>query len=232
MAGESILLVEDSDAVALGLKYGLESQGFEVIRADTVKSAREQARLPRFDLVILDIRLPDGSGFDLCREMRASGLRQPIIMLTARDDTADKIIGLEMGADDYLTKPFELQELIARIRALLRRSFGALASQDSSRINAGDLSIHLDTQRVFRQQSEIHLTPIELKLLVLLAQNPGLSLKRDTLYESLWGSVDPGGEARTLDVHVRNLRHKIEPDPAHPRIIVTVRGSGYRFNSS
>ena len=231
MAGETILLVEDNDAVALGLKYGLESQGFKLIRADTVRSAREEAKLPRFDLIILDIRLPDGSGFDLCRDFRTAGLSQPIIMLTARDDTTDKIIGLEMGADDYVTKPFELQELVARIRALLRRSIGTLASDESKRLSVGDLSINLDTQRVFRRQNEIHLTPIEFRLLVYLVQNPGKSLRRDSLYRALWGDEAPGIEARTLDVHVRNLRQKIEPDPARPRIILTVRGSGYRFNS-
>jgi DNA-binding response OmpR family regulator len=231
MAGETLLLVEDNDAVALGLKYGLEQQGYNIIRVDTVKSAREQARLPRFDLVILDIRLPDGSGFDLCRELRNADLRQPIIMLTARDDTVDKVIGLEMGADDYVTKPFELQELIARIRALLRRSYGALASEESQKINVGDLSIHLDTQKVFRQREEIHLTPIEFKLLVFLAQYPGQTIGRDSLYKALWDYEDPTSEVRTLDVHIRNLRQKIEPDPTQPQIIVTVRGAGYRIKN-
>jgi DNA-binding response OmpR family regulator len=230
MAGETLLLVEDNDAVALGLKYGLEQQGYKIIRVDTVKSAREQARLPLFDLVILDIRLPDGSGFDLCRELRNADLHQPIIMLTARDDTVDKVIGLEMGADDYVTKPFELQELIARIRALLRRSYGALASDESQQINVGDLSIHLDTQKVFRQGGEIHLTPIEFKLLVFLAQYAGQTIGRDSLYKVLWGYEDPKSEVRTLDVHVRNLRQKIELEPAQPRIIATVRGAGYRIN--
>ena len=196
-----------------------------------MKSAREQARLPLFDLVILDIRLPDGSGFDLCRELRNAGLRQPIIMLTARDDTVDKVIGLEMGADDYVTKPFELQEFIARIRALLRRSYGTLASEESQQISIGDLSIHLDTQKVFRREREIHLTPIEFKLLVFLAQYPGQTIGRDSLYKALWGYEDPKSEVRTLDVHVRNLRQKIEPDPAQPRIIATVRGAGYRINN-
>ncbi len=231
MAGETLLLVEDNDAVALGLKYGLEQQGYNVIRVDTVKTAREQARLPLFDLVILDIRLPDGSGFDLCRELRIAGLRQPIIMLTARDDTVDKVIGLEMGADDYVTKPFELQEFMARIRALLRRSYGNLALEESQQFNIGDLSIHLDTQRVFRQGGEVHLTPIEFKLLVFLAQHPDQIVGRDALYKALWGYEDPKSENRTLDVHVRNLRQKIEPDPAHPRIISTVRGAGYRINN-
>jgi DNA-binding response OmpR family regulator len=231
MAGETLLLVEDNDAVALGLKYGLEQQGYNVIRVDTVKTAREQARLPLFDLVILDIRLPDGSGFDLCRELRIAGLRQPIIMLTARDDTVDKVIGLEMGADDYVTKPFELQEFMARIRALLRRSYGNLALEESQQINIGYLSIHLDTQRVFRQGGEVHLTPIEFKLLVFLAQHPDQIVGRDALYKALWGYEDPKSEIRTLDVHVRNLRQKIEPDPARPRIISTVRGAGYRINN-
>ena len=230
MAGERVLLIEDSDAVALGLKYGLEQQGFELTRVDTVKAARDQCQLPQHDLVILDIRLPDGSGFDLCRDLRNNGFLQPIIMLTARDETVDKIIGLEMGADDYITKPFELQELVARIRALFRRSYGELAGEDSQILRIGDLSVHLDKQKVFRRDQEIQLTPIEFRLLVFLVKNQGRTIKRESLYQALWGYTSVGSEARTLDVHIRNLRQKIEPNPAHPRIIVTVRGAGYRFN--
>jgi DNA-binding response OmpR family regulator len=231
MAGETILLVEDNDAVALGLIYGLEQQGFLMTRADTVAAARRLALTYQFDLIILDIRLPDGSGFDLCRELRQSGQRLPILMLTARDDISDKVIGLEMGADDYVTKPFELQELVARIRALIRRSFGSLATTGPSKINIGDLSIDLTNQRTYRQQEEIHLTPTEYRILAYLVQNPHRIVNRSDLSRQIWGTNEFADEIRSIDVHIRNLRSKIEPEPSNPRIIVTVRGAGYRCNT-
>jgi DNA-binding response OmpR family regulator len=230
MAGENILLVEDNDAVALGLIYGLEQQGFLMARADTVATARELAHNSLFDLIILDIRLPDGNGFDLCRELRQSGQRVPIIMLTARDELSDKVIGLEMGADDYVTKPFELQELIARIRALVRRSFGSLASSGPKKVNIGDLSIDLTSQRIYRQQEEIHLTQTEYRILAYLVQNPHRIVDRPVLIKQIWGRNELAGEIRSIDVHIRNLRQKIEPEPSNPRIIKTVRGAGYRCN--
>ena len=232
MAGENILLVEDNDAVALGLIYGLEQQGFLMARADTVAAARELTHNSLFDLIILDIRLPDGNGFDLCRELRQSGQSVPIIMLTARDELSDKVIGLEMGADDYVTKPFELQELIARIRALVRRSFGSLASSGPKKVNIGDLSIDLTSQRIYRQQEEIHLTQTEYRILAYLVQNPHRIVDRPALIKQIWGTNEIAGEIRSIDVHIRNLRQKIEPEPSKPRIIITVRGAGYRCNST
>ncbi|MCI0393417.1 MAG: response regulator transcription factor [Chloroflexi bacterium] len=229
MAGETILLVEDNDAVALGLIYGLEKEGYTVRRAATAAAASQHTAAPDFDLLILDIRLPDGNGFDLCREFRAAGLRQPILMLTARDEIIDKVIGLELGADDYVTKPFELRELVARIRSLLRRSYGPLAEGGHTRLNVGDLSLDLAGQRVTRGQQEIHLTATEFKLLAFLAQNPDRPFDRETLIERIWGYDEFVGDARTVDVHIRNLRQKIEPDPAQPRLIVTVRGAGYKL---
>ena len=185
-----------------------------------------------FHLFILDIRLPDGSGFDLCREMRASGLKQPILILTARDETADKVIGLELGADDYITKPFELHELVARIRALLRRSYGSLAEgESSSHVDAGEVSLDLARQRVYCRGSEIHLTTTEFRLLAFLVRHPGQAFDRVTLVRRLWSEVQLAGDNRTVDVHIRNLRNKIEVDPSRPRLIVTVRGAGYMFAS-
>ena len=148
MSGESILLVEDNDAVAFGLQYALVKEGYETLRAATAKEARSVVTRSSFDLIILDIRLPDGNGFDLCRDFRSAGLRMPILMLTARDETIDKVIGLELGADDYITKPFELHELNARIRALLRRTFGPLARGAQTRLNVGDLRLDLANQQV------------------------------------------------------------------------------------
>lgn len=229
MAGEMILLVEDSDAVALGLRFGLEREGFRVHRAATVAEARRMVSGRDIDFIILDIRLPDGNGFDLCREWRSAGLRQPILMLTARDETIDKVLGLELGADDYLTKPFELRELLARIRALLRRSYGPLAEGNQTRLNIGDLSLELASQRVYRGPQEIHLTAIEFRLLAFLAQNVNQPFNRESLIDKLWGYEEFVGDARTVDVHIRNLRQKIELDPTHPRLLVTVRGAGYKI---
>jgi DNA-binding response OmpR family regulator len=187
MSGETIALVEDNDAVALGLRFGLEKEGFAVVRAATAAEARQVVAAAEPELIILDIRLPDGSGFDLCRHWRSAGLRQPILMLTARDEVIDKVVGLELGADDYMTKPFELRELVARIRALLRRSYGALAEGGLTRLTIGDLSLDLAGQRANRGPHEIHLTATEFKLLAFLAQNPGRAFDRETLIEHVWG---------------------------------------------
>ncbi|UCG23704.1 MAG: response regulator transcription factor [Chloroflexota bacterium] len=229
MSGESILLVEDNDAVALGLQIGLERERYQVTRAASVAEARSLAREVDFHLFVLDIRLPDGSGFDLCRDLRASGLRQPILILTARDETSDKVIGLELGADDYMTKPFELHELIARIRALLRRSYGSLADGEPSLVEAGDISLDFVKQRVFCRGLELHVTATEFRLLAFLIQHPGRAFDRATLIRRVWSDEQLAGDNRTVDVHIRNLRTKIEIDPAWPRLIVTVRGAGYMF---
>ena len=192
-----------------------------------MSEARSHSRDPKIDLFILDIRLPDGDGFDLCSELRALGLLQPILMLTARDEVIDKVIGLEVGADDYMTKPFELQELLARIHSLLRRSYGELSMGDSRRLSIGDLSLDFDSQQVFRKQAEIHLTSTEFKLLAFLVRNSGRIFSREELLQNVWGYQQAGSDVRTVDVHVRNLRQKIELDPRSPAIIQTVHGSGY-----
>lgn len=231
MSGESILLVEDNDAVALGLQMGLERERYQVTRVASVGDARIMALEEEFHLFILDIRLPDGSGFDLCRDLRASGERQTILILTARDETADKVIGLELGADDYMTKPFELHELVARIRALLRRSYGPLAQGQPSRVDAGEVSLDLAEQRTFCRGSEIHLTTTEFRLLAFLVQHPGQPFDRAALIRRLWSDEQLVGDNRTIDVHIRNLRTKLEIDPARPRLIVTVHGAGYMYAS-
>ncbi|MGD8805250.1 MAG: response regulator transcription factor [Chloroflexota bacterium] len=229
MSGESILLVEDSNAVALGLQIALEDEGYQFLRAATVRDARRLAQEMEPQLIILDIRLPDGSGFDLCRDLRAAGLRQPILMLTARDELDDKIIGLELGADDYMTKPFELHELFARIRALLRRSYGSLANGEQTYVVAGGLSLDLARQRLLCRGREVHLTATEFKLLAFLVQHPGQPFDRETLVGQLWDDDQAAGDLRTIDVHVRNIRTKIEIDPARPQLIITIRGAGYMF---
>lgn len=224
----TILVVEDHDAVALGLEHGLIKEGYQVERAATAAEGVELAS--RADLVVLDIRLPDGNGFDVCRQIRASGMKLPIIMLTARDEMIDKVLGLEAGADDYMTKPFELRELVARVRAHLRRNYGEYAaSSDPQSFSIGEILIDLSGQRVEKNGDEIHLTQTEFKLLVYLAQNQNRPHSRDNLIDDIWGYDEFVGDPRTVDVHIRNLRMKIEDDPAQPRYIQTVRGAGYKL---
>jgi two-component system alkaline phosphatase synthesis response regulator PhoP len=224
-----ILIVEDNDAVALGLQYALRKESFVVSRAATVAEAK--AALKGSDLIILDIRLPDGDGFEFCRWLRAENWRQPVLMLTARDELIDKIVGLEVGADDYMTKPFELREVIARVRALMRRVYGPLSEEKKELLQVGSLTIDLAGQHVTRDDKEIHLTNTEFKLLVYLAQRSNRPQSRLVLAEHVLGYEHYVGDPRTIDVHIRNLRQKIELDPRQPQIIVTVRGAGYKLVS-
>jgi DNA-binding response OmpR family regulator len=230
MAGERILIVEDERAVARGLEYGLSSEGFTVFWADTGRSALELARSHNPHLVLLDIRLPDVSGFDVCRQLRTGGSRVPILMLTARDEEVDKVLGLELGADDYVVKPYSLRELISRIRALLRRTYGELADASrGDRLTFGNIEVDLERLQVCRQNGRVDLTPTEFRLLRYLLAHPGRPFSRGALIEAVWGYDSDIGNDRTVDVHVRHLREKLEPDPAHPRWFVTVRGIGYKF---
>lgn len=230
MAGERILIVEDERAVARGLEYALTREGFQVLWADTGQKALALARSQDPHLILLDIRLPDISGFDVCRQLRAEGKRQPILMLTARDEELDKVLGLELGADDYVVKPFSLRELVSRIRALLRRAYGELSMASSGNVlSFGDLVLDLERLQVMRRGQVVDLTPIEFRLLRYLASNPGRPFTREHLIETLWGYESDIGSDRTVDVHMRHLRQKLEDDPANPRWLVTVRGVGYKF---
>ena len=170
------------------------------------------------------------SGFDICRQLRAGGSRVPILMLTARDEEVDKVLGLELGADDYVVKPYSLRELISRIRALLRRTYGDLADAPrEDRLAFGDVEVDLERLQVYRQGKLVDLTPTEFRLLRYLLAHPGRPLSRSALIEAVWGYDSDIGNDRTVDVHVRHLREKLESDPAHPRWLVTVRGTGYKF---
>ena len=230
MAGERILIVEDERAVARGLEYGLAAEGFSVFLAYTGQQALDLARSRDPHLILLDVRLPDVSGFDVCRQLRAGGMRQPILMLTACDEEVDKVLGLELGADDYVVKPYSLRELISRIRALLRRAYGELATAAAGgRLRFGEVEIDLERLQVVRRGKVVDLTPTEFRLLRYLASNPGRPLSRDELIEAVWGYASDLGSDRTVDVHVRHLREKLEDDPADPRWLVTVRGLGYKF---
>jgi DNA-binding response OmpR family regulator len=230
MAGERILMVEDERAVARGLEYGLEREGYQVVWAETGQRALALARSTEPHLVLLDIRLPDISGFDVCRRLRADGVRQPILMLTARDEELDKVLGLELGADDYMVKPFSLRELLARIRALLRRAYGDLAAPGGGRVVFGGVEVDLERLLVIRQGRPLDLTPIEFRLLRHLVTHPDRPISREALIEAVWGYTGDIGSDRTADVHIRHLREKLEDDPANPRWLVTVRGVGYKFS--
>jgi DNA-binding response OmpR family regulator len=230
MPASRILIVEDDRAVARGLEYALAHEGFAVVLAETGRQALDLARTAEPHVILLDVRLPDISGFDVCRRLRAAGLRQPILMLTARDEEVDKVLGLELGADDYVVKPYSLRELISRIRALERRAYGELAVESSERrLVFGDIEVDLDRMLVFRDSRPVDLTPIEFRLLRHLVTHPDRPFDRDALIEAIWGYDSEIGNSRTVDVHMRHLRQKIEDDPAEPRWLVTVRGMGYKF---
>jgi DNA-binding response OmpR family regulator len=230
MANERILVVEDERAVARGLAYGLRDEGFEVLLAPTGGEALSLARSRDPHLILLDIRLPDISGFDVCRTLRDEGFRQPIVMLTARDEEVDKVLGLELGADDYVVKPYSLRELISRIRAMLRRAYGELAPQPGSeRLRFGDIEIDLERLQVTCGGEPVDLTPTEFRLLRALASRPGRPLSRQTLIEDVWGYPSDVGSHRTVDAHIRHLRQKLEDDASNPRWVMTVRGVGYKF---
>jgi DNA-binding response OmpR family regulator len=230
VAGERILIVEDDRAVARGLEYGLADEGFEVLWAETGQQALDLARERDPHLILLDIRLPDISGFDVCRQLRSEGKRQPILVLTALDEDLDKVLGLELGADDYVVKPYSLRVLVSRIRALLRRAYGELAAVSAGdRLRFGDVEVDMERLLVARQGKLVDLTPTEFRLLRYLVSNPNRPFSRDELIEAVWGYASDVGSDRTVDVHVRHLRQKLEDDPANPRWIITVRGVGYKF---
>lgn len=230
MAGERILIVEDERAVARGLEYGLRAEGFETLCAANGQEALDLARTGDPHLILLDIRLPDISGFDVCRQLRAEGKRQPILMLTARDEETDKVLGLELGADDYVVKPYSLREVLSRVRALLRRAYGELAAPSGGdRLVFGHVVLDLERLQVYRGNQLVYLTPTEFRLLRYLVSNPGRPFTRSELIEAVWGYDSDIGQVRTVDVHIRHLREKLEEDPAHPRWLVTVRGVGYKF---
>jgi two-component system response regulator MtrA len=224
-----ILVIEDDSAVAHSLSEGIGREGYDVhweaTGADGVAYARDRGP----HLVILDVRLPDGSGFDFCMQMRRLGLRQPILMLTVQSDEVDKILGLEAGADDYLTKPYRLRELIARIRSLLRRAYGDLSSPQSDILYVSDLVVDRTRGTVNRGERKLNLSPIEFRLLVFLAQHPGQVFSRGQLIEHVWGYDAGLYDERSVNVSVRRLREKIEREPSDPRIVLTVTGLGYRL---
>ncbi len=226
----TILIVEDEFAVARGVQYALQQEGYQVTVARSGEEGLEFATQQAPDLVLLDVRLPGMDGFEMLRRLRATGSKAPVLMLTARDEEVDKVIGLELGADDYLTKPFGLRELMSRIKALLRRAYGDLADAAGGRlIRHGDLVIDLERRRVQRGQQRISLTATEFEILRYLASKPGRVFSRRELLELVRDYEALDQDEKTINVHVSHLREKLEDDPVDPVFILTIRGAGYAF---
>ena len=223
---KKILLVEDEKTLVRALTFNLEKEGFEVEVAYDGEEALRKVDQEAPDLIVLDLMLPKIDGYEVCRNVRKTS-EVPIIMLTARDEDIDKILGLELGADDYITKPFNARELLARIRAIFRRA-AQQAAQSKNVIQFGDLEVDLIKHRVNLKGREIPLTSREYALLSFLVSNAGRVYSRGQLLEHVWG-YDYCGDARTVDVHIRHLREKLEENPADPRLILTVWGTGYKF---
>jgi DNA-binding response OmpR family regulator len=220
-----ILVVEDDPGIALGLEDDLKLEGYDVEVARDGETALVRARERRVDLIVLDLMLPHKDGYQVCRELRHGGMDAPIIMLTARTQEAEKVLGLEMGADDYVTKPFSPIELRARIKAVLRRT-----SRDAPAVHRfGDVEVDFGRCELKRKGQVVELSSLEFKLLAAFIQSRGRVLSRDQLLDAAWGSGVHVTD-RAVDNHVVDLRRKIEPDPAEPRYITSVRGMGYRFD--
>jgi DNA-binding response OmpR family regulator len=229
MPGNKILIVEDDPNLLETLKYNLRKDGYEVATASDGEQAIEVARREKPALIILDIMLPKISGFEVCRILRKE-MTIPIMMLTAKADETDKIVGLEIGADDYMTKPFSMREFLARVRAMLRRMKMTAASPggEASSLKIGDLDVDIARHRASLSGAVLELSPKEFDLLAFLAKNKGLVFSREQLLEKVWG-YDFAGDTRTVDVHIRWLRQKLEVDPGNPRYLITVRGTGYKL---
>ena len=226
----TILIVEDEYAVARGIQYALQQEGYQVAVCRSGEEGLEFALREGPDLVVLDVRLPGIDGFEVLRRLRTSGSKAPVLILTARDEEMDKVIGLELGADDYVTKPFGLRELMSRIKALLRRAYGDLADAGGGRLlRHGDLLIDLERRRVQRGERRIALTATEFEILRLLASRPGRVYSRRELLELTRDYEALDQDEKTINVHVSHLREKLEDDPSSPRFVLTVRGAGYAF---
>lgn len=218
-----LFVLEDDAAIGMGLSYSLKNEGYDVTVAKNVKSAYEILNKETFSLYILDLTLPDGSGYDVCREIKKSG-DFPVIFLTAYDDEVNVVMGLELGADDYISKPFRIKELLARIKSVLRRY-----SKDSPDgvVSVGSIKVNTNEAKVYKNGAEIILTAMEYKLLLIFINNRGKVLSRQRLLEDIWDVAGDFVNDNTLTVYIKRLRDKIEEDPAKPAVIKTVRGLGY-----
>jgi DNA-binding response OmpR family regulator len=225
---KKILIVEDEPTLLATLRYNLEREGYRVVTAADGEAGLAAARAEHPNLVVLDVMLPSMDGFEVCRVLRRE-TATPILMLTAKTEEVDKVVGLELGADDYVTKPFSMRELLARVRALMRRAEIAAPTDEAEVIVSQDLQVDLRKRQAQRAGRALSLKPKELDLLVYLLRNKGRAFTRDQLLNNVWG-YDFAGDSRTVDVHVRWLRQKIEEEPSKPTRLITVRGTGYRFD--
>lgn len=226
---EKILLVDDEEPIIESIEFAMKQEGFDVVKAFDGQEALQKVQLEKPNLIVLDLMLPQLSGLEVCRTLRRERNETPIIMLTAKGEEIDRVIGLEVGADDYLVKPFSLRELTARIRALLRRS---KASPDDGNkpevLQYEDLMMNLTEHKVKVRGKQVELSPKEFRILALLMSQPNKVFSREDLLEQVWG-LDFYGDTKTVDVHIRWLREKIEQDPSNPKFVQTVRGFGYRL---
>jgi two-component system alkaline phosphatase synthesis response regulator PhoP len=224
-----ILLVEDEQGLILTLTDRLESEGFEVDSAADGELGLEKASTSSYDLIVLDVMLPKKNGYDVCRDLRQKGIQTPILMLTAKGETIDKVLGLKLGADDYLTKPFEVIELLARVEALLRRRPQTSNGHSAGAFRFGEVTVDFKSAEVTRDDRRVELSAMEFKLLQHLIENRGIVHTRDQLLDAVWG-YDATPSTRTVDVHIAWLRQKLESNPKHPNYIQTVHGMGYKFS--
>ncbi|MBC2578992.1 response regulator transcription factor [Clostridium sp. DJ247] len=229
MPEEKILVVDDEEHIRELIKFNLENNGYRTVCSDNGLEALKVASLENPQLVLLDVMLPGMDGYDVCKEIRKNNniSSTPIIMITAKGEEFDRVLGLELGADDYITKPFSIRELIARVKAVLRRT--AIKPVDKS-FNFGKITIDFEKHEILKNGTKIELTLKEFELLEILIKNKGRVMTRDFLLDKIWG-YEYIGETRTVDVHIRHLRQKIEEDDKNPRYIETIRGIGYRFTS-
>ncbi|WP_238882066.1 response regulator transcription factor [Clostridium sp. YIM B02551] len=222
-----LLLVEDDESLAIGIEFTLKDEGYEVLRASTLKQANESFEAEEIDLIILDVNLPDGNGYDLCREIRKKS-DVPIMFLTALDEEVNIVLGLEIGGDDYITKPFRVRELLSRVKALLRRNSKNIST--GNKLKSGDLEIDTSTASVKKLGEDITLTAQEYKLLLTFLYKPGVILKRDEILKELIEGNDVFFDENTLSVYIKRIREKIEDDSKVPEYIITQRGLGYMWN--
>lgn len=222
---ENILIVEDDANLAFGIEFTLKNEGFNVINTNGIKMAEDSLKNNNFDMILLDVMLKDGNGYDFCRNIRKAS-DVPIIFLTACDEEVNVVAGLDMGADDYITKPFRIKELISRINAVLRRKNRGKAEDI---LLSGDIKVDIKQRKVFKCDSEIFLTATEYRLLLNLMQHEKEVMSRNKILDGLWDAEGEFVDDNTLSVYIRRLREKIEKDPAKPRYIITVRGLGYKW---
>lgn len=225
-----ILLVEDEEGLIITLTDRLVSEGFDVSSANDGEKGLAAAIAEKFDLIILDVMLPKKNGYDVCRDLRQKGINTPILMLTAKGETIDKVLGLKLGADDYLTKPFEVMELLARVEALLRRSPHQSDAIPNGAFRFGDIGVDFKRAEVTRLDKPVELSAMEFRLLQFFIENRGTVHSRDDLLDAVWG-YDAMPTTRTVDVHIAWLRQKLEANPRHPQYIHTVHGMGYKFTA-